>query len=545
LVAHDPGDPFDATRRAGVLIDARTIPPGDVLDADVCIVGGGAAGLTVALELADRPLRVVLLESGGVHPSEASQALCRGTTTGRAYYPLESCRLRYLGGSTNFWGGWCRPLDALDFERREWVPYSGWPFTKAHLDPYYARAHTVCRLGPYNYEPEDWRVPGATMLAPGSSAQAVDTVFQIAPTRFGDEYRARLRRADNLRAVLHANVVELEMDPSQRMITRVRGATLAGNRLSVTARVFVLAAGGIENPRMLLASSRQKRCGLGNEHDLVGRFFMEHLHAPVAMSRRDPARHEFYRAHAARGVVVRGAMALGDRIQREEQLLGCAVTLHSASDPQDVLSPAEEPSGCSSLRVLARSLRSRQRPEGLSRHLCRVVRGFDDVIARVYHKMVSRPGRALIVGCRAEQSPTPDSRVTLDDTTDRFDMPKARVHWELAAQDLERFQRARQTWAQVFTRASLDFTPLPTTPAAGWPDRIAPGAHHMGTTRMDPDPTRGVVDQNCRVHGTSNLFVAGSSVFPTAGWAPPTLTIVALAIRLADRVSDLVSEGTH
>jgi choline dehydrogenase-like flavoprotein len=147
----------------------------------------------------------------------------------------------------------------------------------------------------------------------------------------------------------------------------------------------------------------------------------------------------------------------------------------------------------------------------------------------------------LIVGCRAEQSPNPDSRVTLDGATDRFDVPKARVHWQLAARDIESFRRTEQLWGRIFAGASLAFAPLAAPPDTRWPDRIAPGAHHIGTTRMHTDPAQGVVDENCRVHGTSNVFVAGSSVFPTAGWAPPTLTIVALALRLADHIDAVVS----
>jgi choline dehydrogenase-like flavoprotein len=538
---HDDRLRFNVSGKVNVLLDARSLPPGHGLEADICIVGGGAAGLTMALAFADRPLSVVLLESGGVQPDEGSQGLCQGTTTGRPYYALDACRLRYLGGSTNVWGGWCRPLDAIDFEPRAWVPYSGWPFSKTHLDAYYARAHAVCRLGPYDYEPEAWRGPRRTTLVPDCSEPAVDTVFQIAPTRFGDEYRVRLRRAASVRVMLHANAVELEMDASHGTTTCVRAATLAGNRFSVAAKVFVLAAGGIENPRLLLASRRQRPCGVGNERDLVGRFFTEHLHLPVATTRADRKRHDFYRARALRGVLVRGAMALTGQAQMQDELLGCAVTLHHA-DARDVLSPAAEPESCASLRVLASTIRRRRLPDRAARHAWRVVAGLDEVGALVCRKLRPRMGRSLIVGCRAEQSPNPDSRVTLDDTTDHFDMPRPRVHWELSARDLDSLRGAQKLWAHVFERASIDFTPLRAAPDARWPDRIAPGAHHIGTTRMHTDPAQGVVDENCRVHGTSNLFVAGSSVFPTAGWAPPTLTIVALALRLADRVNDVLAD---
>jgi choline dehydrogenase-like flavoprotein len=235
---------------------------------------------------------------------------------------------------------------------------------------------------------------------------------------------------------------------------------------------------------------------------------------------------------------VRGAIAVAEEEQHREKLLGGAVTLHDASDTQDLLSPAEEAGSCTSLRVLAGAMRGRRLPDRTIRHVWRIFAGLDDVAALVYRKMFPPVGDRLIVGCRAEQAPNPDSRVTLDCAKDHFDMPKARLHWQLLPQDLDSFRRTEKLWAQLFTRASLDFTPLLAPPDARWPDRIAPGAHHMGTTRMHEDATCGVVDENCRIHGTSNLFVAGSSVFPTAGWTPPTLTIVALALRLADHVNE-------
>jgi choline dehydrogenase-like flavoprotein len=524
-----------------MLLDARSLSSGEVLDTDICIVGAGAAGVTVALALIDWPVRVVIIESGGIGPDIASQRLYVGATTGRAYYPLDACRLRYLGGSTNFWGGWCRPLDAIDFEARPWVPYSGWPLSRQDLDPYYARAHAICRLGPYDYEPDRWRVQGETTLPSGDATGGIDTMFQIRPTRFGHEYRAALERAHDVRLVLHANAVEIAVDDAQRTAACIHAATLTGVRFSVAAKAFVLSAGGIETPRLLLASRRRVRGGIGNGRDLVGRFFTEHLHAPVALIARDRTRHRFYLSHASHGTRVRGAVALSPTAQRRDRLLGCAITLHRARDRQDVLSPAIEPDSCTSARVLLRAFRRRERPEDMARHLWRAAKGSDELLALLYRKTVPRASRELIVGCRAEQAPNPENRVTLDDDLDPFDMPKARVHWQLSPQDLASLGRARQMMASVFAAAALRFRRLPPARDGEWPDRIAPAAHHIGTVRMHADAERGVVDAHCRVHGISNLFVAGSAVFPTAGWAPPTLTIVALSIRLADYIAAVLS----
>jgi choline dehydrogenase-like flavoprotein len=515
-----------------MLLDARGIPSGEVLEADLCVVGGGPAGITVALALKERAIKVVLLESGGMSPDDDAQALNCGTATGHEYYALDACRLRGLGGSTNFWGGWCRPLDDEDFEERDWVPHSGWPIAKSDLVPYYARAQRVCRLGPYEYDVDGWN--GDAQRRSGAEPAALtDTMFQVGPTRFGIEYRRELERASNVTLVMHANATELEMDATSRRVARVRAATLCGGRFDVAASVFVLAAGGIENPRLLLASRHERR-GVGNEHDLVGRFFADHLHVAVGMLQPINGASAFYAERQTRGVRVRGGMSLSAGVRRRKRLYGCGLTLHNCDNPHDVLRPTRMPDGYESLRLLMKSVRRRQRPRRVWRHLANVVTGLDTAAALAYRKVVTPRVRALTVGCRAEQAPNPDSRVTLDDTKDRFGVPRARLHWQVSAGDIETLTEVQKLWPRELSRLGR-VEPFPTE-GDGWLDRVAAGAHHTGTTRMHRDPRRGVVDEHCRVHGTSNLYVAGSSVFPTAGWAPPTLTIVALALRLADHL---------
>ena len=203
-----------------MLTDARSIPAGHLVQTDVCIVGGGAAGITLALALVDRSINVTLLEGGGLDPEDGSQQLNQGIVDGRPYYPLDRCRLRLLGGSTNFWGGWCRPLDAVDFEAREWVPYSGWPLAKADMDPFYARAQNVCKSGPYDYATRNWFSTDQQSLVDTLSPAVTETMFQIGPTRFGRRYHAALRRARNIDLMLHGNAVEIEMDGSHGTVRR-------------------------------------------------------------------------------------------------------------------------------------------------------------------------------------------------------------------------------------------------------------------------------------------------------------------------------------
>jgi choline dehydrogenase-like flavoprotein len=525
-----------------MLLDARALDPSAVVDADVCIVGAGAAGITLANRLIDGPLRVVLLEGGGLQPDPQSQQLYAGAATGQPYYRLDACRVRCLGGTTNTWGGWCRPLDAIDFTERDWLPHSGWPFTRDALRPYYERAHEACRLAPCDYDAGGWNAGGVS-LVPDQAPDLADTLFHVGPTRFGHEYRPALQRAANVRLLLQANAIEIAMDPSHRTAVGLVVATPAGQRFTVRARLVVLAAGGIENARLLLASRRGRSVGIGNDRDLVGRFFAEHLHVPVGrLARRDDLP-RFYSAHRVAAATIRGALTLTDAARHRERLLGWALTFHNADDPHDVLSPTRQPPAYESLSVLVHALRRRERPPHLLRHLATVAAGAGVAAGLARKKLRAPRARRVIVGCRAEQSPNPDSRVMLDDRVDAFGMPRARLHWQVSSRDHDSVERALALWRQALATTGADW--LPTGPAdEPWTARLVPAAHHTGTTRMHPDPARGVVDEHGRVHGTSNVFVAGSSVFPTAGWAPPTLTVVALALRLADHLRARFASAT-
>jgi choline dehydrogenase-like flavoprotein len=184
---------------------------------------------------------------------------------------------------------------------------------------------------------------------------------------------------------------------------------------------------------------------------------------------------------------------------------------------------------------LVRAVGRGERPRRLVHHLATIAADAKSALALAYKKLRPPRVRRLIVGCRLEQAPNPDSRVTLDDIVGPFGMPRARLCWQLTARDRESFRRTQALWRRELAETGADFAPAGADDDP-WTTGMSPGAHHMGTTRMHPDPSSGVVDANCRIHGTSNLYVGGSSVFPTVGWAPPTLSIVALTLRLADHL---------
>jgi choline dehydrogenase-like flavoprotein len=537
-----------APREARVIGDARTIPADRVIGTDVCIIGGGPAGITLAREMVGRAWRVALLESGDLDVRAEAQTLNGAVSRGDPYRDLDASRVRALGGTTHVWGGWSRPLDACDFEEREWVPHSGWPFPRSHLDHAYARAHAICGLdGPDGLDAHAHDAYDIARLEEGTGTRPslagdpdVDEIlFRIVPTRFGAAHLPALRSAANVEVMLHANALGLAMDAAGSTARGVRVASVAGNRFVVEARIVVLAAGGLENPRLLLASAGHGAQGVGNAHDLVGRFFADHLHVPVGtLWPESMTVGHRYQVRRVRGAAVRLGLSLTEAARRNHRLLGSAVTLHNADDPHDVQRPGPATSGYRSLMHIARAIRRGRYPDELPRHLATALRRADETLVLSYRRLRRPPPARLTIGIRAEQAPNRDSRVTLDETTDRFGVRRVRVDWRITDQDLDSLSAAQRLIARSLAAARVEM--LPRDGEGGWRDALAPGAHHLGTTRMHRDPSMGVVDEHCRVHGTSNVYVAGGSVFPTGGWAPPTLTILALAVRLADHLATRV-----
>jgi len=489
---------------ARVLVDARSVLRKRSVEADVCVIGAGAAGITLARGLADRSRRVVLLESGGFEPDSATQALYRGRVFGRSYFRLDESRSRQFGGSTNCWQGLCRPLAPIDFEERSWVPHSGWPFGAEELHPYYDRAQQALGIGPFEYDGAEWATAELPVL-PFAGDDIQTRVFQVNPARFLELHREELVRAGGVDLYLFANVVDIETDPDARRVERVQVACLDGNRFSVTARHFVLATGGIENARVLLASRGARPAGLGNDHDLVGRFFMEHPHVVAGAFLPSSAALPlgFYRAHVRRGVNVAGYLAPSEGLQRRESLLGFGSFLAQEA-------PLPE---------------------------------FEVALGRIVNEMDApkqpAPDRAAFFMNELEQAPNPNSRVRLIEQKDALGMPRVQLEWRLSALDKLSIHRAHEVLGRELGRAGLGRLQMMFSDEGhDWPPGLMGGRHHMGTTRMHVDPRRGVVDADCRVHGVANLYVAGSSVFPTVGAANPTLTLVALALRLADRLKE-------
>jgi choline dehydrogenase-like flavoprotein len=532
-----------------MIVDAAELAPGTILDTDLCIVGAGTAGVTLAREFIGAPCRVCVLESGGREPEPDTQSLYAGENIGFPYYPLDDARARVWGGSSTRWhipigdgrvGPRIRPLDDIDFERRDWVPHSGWPFDRQHLQPYYDRAEAVCAIEPTTYDVSGWDDPAERPRLPLGDGP-VDTVIYkfVWGQLFARHYPEQVAAAANITTCLHANVLEIETNPQASHVEQLRVATLGGKELRVRARLVVLALGGIETPRLMLLSRRHQATGVGNQHDLVGRFFMEHLHLWSGMLVIDQTRPlenlTLYRdVQQVRGVPILGKLALRPEILRRERLLNQNIQLMATCrpDPFKYRTVRAEP---------IEALKALMTRDGLSHgasHAGTVVRGLDDLATVAFRKMraaaVGTPVRPVLVFANmAEQVPCAQSRVMLGSDRDAFGQPRVKLDWRITAQDMQSVIRTQELVGQALERAGLGrfhCELLDDTPPAA----THGGYHHIGTTRMHDDPKQGVVDADCRVHGADNLYVAGSSVFPTGGYANPVLTTVALALRLGD-----------
>src|SRR5271163_1943823 len=164
--------------RGRMFIDLRSIPDGTEITTEICIVGAGAAGITLAREFNGSGMACALLESGGTDFDSKTQELYAGDNIGRPFLDLTTCRLRYFGGTTNHWGGWCLPLDPIDFEAREGLAYRGWPFGRFELYRWYRQAQDVCKIGPFDYAPEDWGVVQTKLPAPFRGPHFIPRIIQ-------------------------------------------------------------------------------------------------------------------------------------------------------------------------------------------------------------------------------------------------------------------------------------------------------------------------------------------------------------------------------
>ena len=553
--------------------DANTVPRGSVLQADVCVVGAGPAGIALALALEGQGLRVLLLEAGRRPRDRRAQALYEGDLANAHHSPPHRYRLRGLGGSSAIWGGRCMPFDPIDFEARPWVPHSGWPLSFEDLLPHYEAANALAEAGRHAYEAHE-ALPGAQPLVAGFASEIVRTSSLerfSCPTDFGRRYANRLRASRDIHVLQGAICTAVRLDPrigtgpgphapAVQRVEELALATLEGNRLQVQARAAVLAAGGLENARLLLCSSDVVPQGVGNRHDVVGRYYMCHLAGNLGTlslhGSPSAVRHGY--EMAPEGVYCRRRLSIAPAHQRAHGLLNAVARLHFPR----IADPAHGSGVLSGLFLARRFIRyeygrrlhdgGMPSPGQLARHTVNVLRDGAAIAAFLGHwlarrTLASRKFPSVILANRTncfslevqgEQQPHPASRVTLSHRADALGMRCLQVDWRYRPQDIDSVARTLALMAAEFERSGTGH--LHVDRYALEEDLLrygAYGGHHIGTTRMGRDPRTSVVDADARVHDVDNLYIAGSSVFPTSSQANPTLTLLALALRLAGHLA--------
>ncbi|HET8649874.1 MAG TPA: GMC family oxidoreductase [Gemmatimonadales bacterium] len=530
------------------IIDARELAETGEFATDICIIGSGAAGLTLASQLDAAGQDVCVLESGGFQPESETQSLNDLENLG---YPIREnfmSRARYYGGSCNIWAGRSMLYGPSELACREWVTDSGWPLPYPELARHLPGAAKILGLPSVElFDPERHR---AGLSASEISLYATDaltptvSLWAPRPKRFGAAYRGQLRRSRNIRLILHASAVNLNLDESGTRIASVDAATISNRRFRIRARTVVLACGGMENARLLLLSRGQHSNGIGNANDLVGRYFMDHPRAVYGRVRLHPStRLSLLDGYPRAEGKVQFGIGFSPELQRREGLLDHYATLEMAHSDYTA---KQYHSFIRTMKVLLR--------KGYAGNRWDVGRArLGDISGLVYlltpRELMPHPlyraywrARRLVRGRRGggervvvyfcEQPPDRESRVTLSDQRDQLGLNRIALHWNVGAAVEESVLRL-----QSLLQQRLAETGLGTLEPGQGPIRFTDASHHMGTTRMSHSPRTGVVDLNGMVHGVEGLYVAGSSVFPSASNRNPTFTIVALALRLAQHLT--------
>ncbi len=482
-----------------MFVEVSALESGAVLRTRVCVVGSGPAGMTAAVALAEKGFNVILVEAGGRHLTAESQAQFAGEIVGDPYFNLSFARLRMFGGSSNHWGGYCMPLDYHDFEPHPHFPDTGWPISRKDLDAYLDDACEVLEI-PNHFDEE--------LVTPS----LVRTRLQFSPpVRFNLKYDEFCRSSDHLRVCLNSALVDFKLADQTIKSAVIKAAD--GREFSIDAECFVLCAGGIENSRLLLWMNQNNGGRLVRESRTLGRYWMEHPHVNVGdfILETGP---EFFRDGAPWGSH-QASFALTKETQFDLGLLNAPMLI----DEQ----PYE------ATKALIADL------------LC--------YAPDLGKRLMGLLGKNLVCGSRVrsywEQEPRFENRVALDSTkSDDLGIPRVRLHWKKTEADRRTIVGTATKFAREIANSELGRVRLVDWILDDGP--IAPqeqtGAwHHMGGTRMSDSPNQGIVDRDLRVHGTQNLYVSGSSVFPSGGYANPTLTIVQLSLRLSDEIERRLS----
>lgn len=540
---------------------AQAIP-----ECDVVIVGAGAAGIVIALELAKSGLRVNLIESGVETFSERIQKLADASGEAESDHPpmLEATR-RQIGGTSAIWGGRVVPFDPIDFEDRSWIPNSAWPVAFSEIAPLFGRVCEYLRCGKPVFDIRE--VPGIaqTSIVPGLPHGEIDTVSleRWSVMNFGVEYAAQLRESDRVRVICGLTCVEVECTPDGRAVSGIRAKTLDGRACTLVAPRYILSCGGLNTTRLLLNSDRVHRGGIGNHSDKLGRYYTGHINGKIAEVRfsTPPAKTIFGFDRDEQGVYLRRRFAFSADYQRKHGLANITSWLVNAdiSDPahgNGILSFAYLTLSSPFGRYLASEAIRKSAIKGeiqgsTGAHVWNMLRDLPRTAVFIptfgYKRYLARrkvPGffqysrsNTYMLQFFGEQIPDPENRVTLADETDELGTRRLRIRARYSREDARHVVEAHKHWDDYLRRSGCgQLRYLSDDLEQAVLDQAGDGFHQIGTTRMSERPEDGVVNPDGRVHGIDNLYLASSSTFVTSSQANSMFTILAFALRLADHL---------
>lgn len=515
-------------------IDIRSQKPADEIIADICIIGGGAAGVTIAAHLESTGSRIVILESGGKVLEGETQLLYSAKQTGERYFDLTTCRLRYFSGTTNHWGGFCRENDPIDYEGRPELNIPSWPVGKDELSPFIHKAQALLGLNREEFDPAIKAAKhgvNPNQLLERASPDFLTKIFQIAKKRKIHEIlEEKLSQTKNIDVYLHANATHIELAKNGESVDHIIVKSLEGTEFKAKAKFYIVAAHAIESARLLLVSNNVLPTGIGNTSGWVGKNFMEHIHIESGIFYPGGNFPSLYNFHWAEKRGINANLSFSASAMKREGIMQyyCRFSPiygyeglynHFSSLRNRFWKPADLQAMKSMAAIFS------DIPDSL-RFMGGIAFGRDKLTPTAFH-----------LDQRIEQSPNSNSYIKLTDEKDILGVRKIAFNWDFSELDVKTFNKGQELVMREFTRLGLGRFDAPNITSDLVRQKARGHYHHIGTLRMASSASAGVVDKNCKLFGIDNLYACGSGIFPTAGYSGPTMMIISFSIRLAEHLS--------
>ncbi len=512
-----------------MIIDLQTTNENSEFECDVCIIGTGAAGLTIASEMLKSRLKIILVEAGGIEYEPETQALYNTEISGFSHPGSTEGRFRVHGGSTTKWAGQALPLMSHDFEKRDWVANSGWPISFHDLKPYYARACQFLLVDKMNFDTDLF---SHLKIKPPefNLAKILYHFSKWSPApNVREHYLSDIKLSENCTLLLHANVTRIVLDENKRFVREVNARSLKNHFATIKAKNFILCTGGIETARLLLFND------LGNQNDLVGRYFQDHPSAMIGFLKADNPKkiQKIFNAFTKKKLKYSTRFTASPRWQYEQKTLNMSAGINFV----------DENSAFQNLRDVYHALCNRDFSTGFLRKFSKIITNPAASLSPMAHYLLHgrhyNPGAKFQIGLTSEQEPDPESRVMLSEQKDALGIPLSNIKWkptDLTHYSIRQFSTILQNEFRNLGLGELKLEPWVCENSITWKQNITDQYHHMGTARMSNSARSGVVDSDCRVHNIENFYIGSSAVFPTSGHSNPTLTIIALCMRISDKI---------